>query len=149
MIEKFRKECLITHNYYRSLHEAPPLNWSPVLAAEAQKWAERLARTDSFKHSGDKDRGENLAFVWGSELTPMKATEMWYDEVKDYDFSSPGFASNTGHFTQVVWVGTEQFGMAKAVGEDGTQVIVGRYYPPGNIVGSFRENVKPNKFSRR
>ena len=79
----------------------------------------------------------------------MKATEMWYDEVKEYDFSSPGFSSTTGHFTQVVWVGTEQFGMAKAVGEDGTQIMVGRYYPPGNIVGTFRENVKPNKFGRR
>ena len=24
-----------------------------------------------------------------------------YNEIKDYDFDDPGFASNTGHFTQV------------------------------------------------
>ena len=37
----------------------------------------------------------------GSELTGQKTVDMWYEEVKDYNFSRPGFSSKTGHFTQV------------------------------------------------
>ncbi|EDO34556.1 predicted protein, partial [Nematostella vectensis] len=141
--EKFKSECVISHNYYRSLHDAPPLNWSPMLAAEAQNWAEKLARSGSFRRSGDKDRGENLAFAFGLELSGRDAVDTWYEELIDYDYEYPGFTSHTGNFSQLVWVGSQEFGMGKAVGEDGSCVVVGRYYPPGNIVGQFQENVKP------
>lgn len=67
---------------------------------------------------------------------------MWYDEVQDYDFDSPGFSSDTGHFTQLVWVGTEEFGMGMAVARDGRNIVVGKYFPSGNIVGQFKENVR-------
>lgn len=30
-----------------------------------------------------------------------QAVEMWYGEIKDYDYSNPGFSAGTGHFTQV------------------------------------------------
>lgn len=42
----------------------------------------------------------NCLFI-GSELTGQKTVDMWYEEVKDYNFSRPGFSSKTGHFTQV------------------------------------------------
>ena len=39
------------------------------------------------------------------EATPAAACKMssylWYDEIKDYNYAKPGFAMNTGHFTQV------------------------------------------------
>ena len=38
----------------------------------------------------------------GKELTGGGATNMWYDEIKDYNFNKQsGFNSKTGHFTQV------------------------------------------------
>ena len=37
----------------------------------------------------------------GTELTGKYATDMWYEEIKDYNFNNPGFKSGTGHFTQV------------------------------------------------
>ena len=40
-------------------------------------------------------------FLQGAELTGEKATTMWYDEVKDYDYNKATFNSKTGHFTQV------------------------------------------------
>ena len=141
--EKFKTECVISHNYYRTFHNAPALRWSPLLAAEAQNYAERLAKTDSLTHSGQKDRGENLAYTWDSPLSARGAIDMWYDEVQDYDFDNPGFTSDTGHFAQLVWVGTEEFGMGMAVAPDGRNIVVARYVPPGNIVGQFKENVRP------
>lgn len=145
--EKFKTECAISHNYYRTFHNAPPLRWSPLLAAEAQNYAERLVKTDSLTHSGQKDRGENLAYTWDSPLSARGAVDMWYDEVQDYDFECPGYTSDTGHFTQLVWVGTEEFGMGMAVAPDGRNVVVGRYFPPGNIVGQFKENVRPREIA--
>ena len=67
---------------------------------------------------------------------------MWYDEIKDYNFSKPGFSSNTGHFTQVVWVDSVELGVGKATSKNGMQFVVARYYPPGNILGRFPDNVK-------
>lgn len=145
--EKFKTECVISHNYYRTFHNAPPLRWSPLLAAEAQNYADRLIKTGSLTHSGQKDRGENLAYTWDSPLSARGAVDLWYDEVQEYDFDCPGYTSNTGHFTQLVWVGTEEFGMGMAVASDGRHVVVGRYYPPGNIVGQFRANVHPREIA--
>jgi hypothetical protein len=40
---------------------------------------------------------------------------MWYNEVKDYNFNNPGFGGSTGHFTQLVWVGTTELGCGVAI----------------------------------
>jgi len=53
----------------------------------------------------------------------------------------------TGHFTQVVWDGSTELGIARAQGmKDGwyTTYVVARYGPPGNMQGDFPDNVKPN-----
>ncbi|XP_048580166.1 Golgi-associated plant pathogenesis-related protein 1 isoform X2 [Nematostella vectensis] len=68
---------------------------------------------------------------------------MWYDEIQKYRFNNPGFSSGTGHFTQVVWVGSQEMGVAKAVSKNGAHYAVARYYPAGNVIGQFPENVKP------
>ena len=78
-------------------------------------------------------------------MSVRQAVDTWYDEVYEYDFSCPGFASNTGRFTQLMWAGSEEVGMGEAVAEDGTRVIVSRYFPPGNIVGQFQENIRPRE----
>ena len=76
---------------------------------------------------------------------------MWYEEIKDYSFRNPGFSSGTGHFTQVIWIDSVEMGVAKATNAKGTQFVVARYNPPGNVLGSFPENVKPkgSKISER
>ena len=76
-------------------------------------------------------------------MTGQRAVDMWYEEIKDYSFGNPGFASGTGHFTQVVWIGSQEMGVAKASNANGTQFVVARYSPAGNVLGRFPENVKP------
>jgi len=68
---------------------------------------------------------------------------MWYDEIKDYNFKNPGNFGGTGHFTQVVWAGSLEMGVAKAGEDTGSQYVVARYSPPGNVMGQYQENVHP------
>ena len=43
-----------------------------------------------------------LNYFTGKDLSGGDATNMWYSEIKDYNFNRPGtFNSKTGHFTQV------------------------------------------------
>jgi len=50
----------------------------------------------------------------------------------------------TGHFTQLVWKGSKQLGVGIAFANGGkTAVVVANYYPPGNYLGQFPQNVFP------
>lgn len=55
---------------------------------------------------------------------------MWYNEVKDYDYSKPGFSMKTGHFTQVVWKGTKRVGCGRTAC-NGHPLITCEYAPAG------------------
>ncbi|KAG9342198.1 hypothetical protein JZ751_016700 [Albula glossodonta] len=90
------------------------------------------------------ENGENIYNFWSSapkQLTGKEAVDSWYSEIKDYNFRKPGFNSNTGHFTQVVWKSSKEVGVGLAT--DGNIVfVVGQYSPKGNITnaGYFEEN---------
>lgn len=58
-------------------------------------WADNLKDLGKLQHA-DSDDGENLAFA-SPELTAQGAADMWYKEIKDYDFKNPGFTSGTGN----------------------------------------------------
>ena len=61
-------------------------------------------------------------------------------QVKYYNYSCGGFASNTGHFTQVVWAETTHVGVSvSACGN----YIFANYFPAGNMQGQFQNNVFP------
>lgn len=142
----FEAEFLQVHNAYRKQHGAPPLTINKNLCRSAQQWAEHLLSIKTLKHS-KKNYGENLYYAWSSankKLTGHEAVDSWYSEIKDYNFSRPGFSSNTGHFTQVVWKDTEELGIGLAT-DGNTIFVVGQYQPAGNITnaGYFEKNVLP------
>lgn len=101
-LKEFHEECLAVHNEYRLRHGAAPLQWSAELAWEAQQWAENLARSGELRHNDDDTVGENLAGMMGGELTGRETTDMWYEEIEDYDFDNSGYSEDTSNFTQVV-----------------------------------------------
>ncbi|XP_023696397.1 Golgi-associated plant pathogenesis-related protein 1 [Paramormyrops kingsleyae] len=140
----FKQEFLDAHNAYREKHGAPDLTMSAKLCSSAQKWADHLLTTKNLQHS-NTNYGENLYYSWSSaqkELSGNEAVDTWYNEIKDYNFSNPGFSSATGHFTQVVWNTSEEVGVGLAT--DGNYFfVVGQYNPAGNMAGSFEENVQP------
>ncbi|XP_061527132.1 Golgi-associated plant pathogenesis-related protein 1-like [Phycodurus eques] len=142
----FQREFLETHNAYRAQHNTPPMTLNNELNAAAHEWAHRLLTLGAAQHSDSND-GENIYFKWSSvpiKLTGKEAVDSWYGEVQQYNWRNPGFQSNTGHFTQVVWKASTQLGVGMAT--DGNKVfVVGQYRPAGNISMSqnFRENVLP------
>ena len=137
----FKQELLQAHNAYRAKHHAPSLQFSSKAASQAQKWANHLARGGgTLEHGGHDGMGQNLAYKSGAEFTAQEVADMWYKEVQNYNFSSPGFANNTGHFTQLVWKGTTHVGVGKAV-RGKTTFVVANYTPPGNVAGQYEQNV--------
>lgn len=145
--DNFSQDLIREHNSLRRKHQASTLSWSGDAARIAQRWADHLASTGRLEHGPNdelkqRDLGQNLAFISGGTLTAKKVADMWYDEIKSYDFNNPGFATNTGHFTQLVWRGTKQIGVGRA--SKGQAVfVVANYYPAGNVLGNFEDNVKP------
>ncbi|KAJ8384872.1 hypothetical protein AAFF_G00196800 [Aldrovandia affinis] len=142
----FETEFVDTHNAYRRKHGAPPLTLSQDLCRSAQSWADHLLSIKMMKHS-QTGVGENLYYAWSSnlnKLTGKEAVDSWYSEVKDYNFSKPGFNSKTGHFTQVVWKSSEEIGVGLAT-DGNTVYVVGQYSPAGNTAnkGYFEKNVLP------
>ena len=142
---EFQKSALDAHNKYRAKHHVGKLVLNQELCDIAQKYAEQLARTGNFAHSngsfhGD-NMGENLFACYGMKITGKMMTDDWYNEVQQYNFSRPGFTSGTGHFTQVVWKGSKQVGFGYAQARDGYYYGVANYYPAGNFIGEFEDNV--------
>lgn len=140
-------ELLEAHNKYRALHGVPPVTWSDQIANEAQQFAAELARTGNLGHANKEVRkyqGENICRM-SQHYKPTDAISFWYAEVDKYDFASPGFSVENGHFTQVVWQKTREIGVGCARSEDtdGLTYMVARYWPPGNVTDAFEQNVLP------
>lgn len=142
----FEVECLTAHNNYRSLHGAPKLTLNRNLCQFAGEWAQKLLAAGAMKHRSNNEFGENLFAKWGSgssfKTDGAEAVKAWYDEIQLYNFNKPGFSSGTGHFTQVVWMGSRELGVAVAQ-KNGAIFVVANYDPPGNFMGQFPANVKP------
>lgn len=124
------KAATLLHNKARAEVGVRPLVWSNKLARFAQNWADHLASSGEFQHSNGP-YGENLA--GGSTLE--KALGSWLSEKQDYRPGDKGERwSKTGHYTQIVWGDTREFGCGKAQGTDYV-IWVCEYDPPGNMAG--------------
>ncbi|MCQ2816877.1 MAG: CAP domain-containing protein [archaeon] len=138
------QDCLNAHNEYRKKHHSPPLELNSELSKIAKSYAQKLAATNSFQHSKNKwngkDLGENLFMCKGYSVTGENMTTDWYNEINDWTYGND-FTSGTGHFTQVVWKDTKLLGVGVAQAKDGSWYGVCNYYPPGNYLGKFNENV--------
>ena len=142
-------EMVTAHNKYRSIVGAPALTWSATLAKTAQAYADKLKSNQVCKpiHSHAEGLGENL--YWASAIfysngtsklqavTPTQVTDSWGSEKNNYSYVTNTCATGKvcGHYTQVSWKATTQFGCGYAVCTDYTQVWVCNYSPAGNLVG--------------
>ncbi len=121
------------------LYSGSALTWSNALAQSAQNYADILAANGEFDHS-HWGYGENL-YAATFSATYTNAIDSWYAEKGDYDYAgnscTPG--AQCGHYTQLIWRDTTEFGCAKAIYKTGQYtgwtVVVCQYNPPGNYTG--------------
>ncbi|BAO37689.1 SCP super family [Kluyveromyces marxianus] len=158
-----RAAVLDTHNSLRARHQdTGSLVWNDDLAAYAYNYAQSLKGGDSdpcnyvLKHSGGQ-YGENLAA--GTNSSPADLVNLWYDEIKYYDYNNvTGIEHDgheVGHFTQLVWASSTDLGCSVERCTNGAVYLICEYSPAGNIyvVGEgvtdhymlYEQNVKPLK----
>jgi uncharacterized protein YkwD len=143
---EFALEALEEHNYLRSLHNTAPLILNQNLNLIAQKNINYLAENNLFTHFNSEYNGqilgENLYMCQGFKINGKIMTDNWYKEGKNYDYNGD-YKINTGQFTQLLWKNTNECGFAFKEGKNGIYYGIGLYYPPGNFLGEFKDNVKP------
>lgn len=148
--EEFIREALEAHNEYRQMHCTPALEHNEELSKLAFEWAKKIAKKDKLEHNSIKYKndnlGENLAMWYkhgAQKFDGNEASKQWYEEIEHYNYGKPEFSIKTGNFTQLVWKNTKEVGFGVAVASNGYFYAVAYYYPPGNIISEFRNNVLP------
>lgn len=144
--ESLKREALESHNHYRRYHGAKDLVWDDALAESAQQYADQCY----FEHS-NTPYGENLGL---GQHNMTSLISQFYDEYRLYDFNYPVYSPETGHFTQVIWSGTDKIGCGVSLCAEGmkdrngpiqnklTKNWVCHYSPPGNFRGQFSYHVR-------
>lgn len=124
------------HNFWRADVGVSAVGYSDDLAAVANNWAIQLKKDGcAFKHSQNA-YGENLFKGTVGYYTAADAVDSWASEKADYDYKSNKCEDGKvcGHYTQIIWQKTSQFGCAKTIC-DGSVTWVCNYSPAGNYVG--------------
>ncbi|KAF8567592.1 hypothetical protein P879_02275 [Paragonimus westermani] len=164
--EEFVNSVVRAHNVYRQLHGASELKLDPQLCQMAQDWADQLVSQPYLSNSGSTYHGirlgENVFSRWSNAsalVTGQEVIDHWYQESSKYKFNTePASIQGIGGFTQMIWASSQRLGVGiatqlkkdtRGAGDGpGTQaptkfVVVCHYYPPGNVTGQFKNNVKP------
>lgn len=134
---------LSSHNLERLVRGARPLTWSSSLASKAEEWANSC----QFRHSDgvliDEPYGENIVAASG-RFTVESAVKTFID-TKPQSSSEPFY----NQWTQVVWKDTKELGCAVSTCNNifepaygPATMMVCLYYPAGNVVGEFKDNVE-------
>jgi hypothetical protein len=156
------REVLDIHNRERALVGFPTLKWSDSLAAEAQRWADYLGTLGIVcgpqgcqppAPHGASNENIALGYVFPAEFgrtSPAEYAQRWADEKVQYNAGQRS-GLGIGHYTAMVWKSTSEVGcgfFAGAVPNElgvggGTDFLVCRYNPPGNIASQAPSNL-PN-----
>lgn len=139
----FAQRLLAAHNIERERVGVPDLAWSGRLAAEAQPWADALARRGRLEHTTREARnsaGENLWMSAPGWFAPEAMIGAFVGEGRNFrpgkfpNVSATGNWFAVGHYTQLIWPETREVGCA--IGTSSShEVLVCRYWPSGNIIG--------------
>lgn len=137
-------DILQAHNTHRVTHSAPGLTWSNDLASIAQSIAIKCVYGHDTA-TGGGGYGQNIgAGAPDSEVPSMISDQMYGNEVNLY----PGYGKEPdmtnfakwGHFSQIVWLATEEVGCYTQYCENGLSGTSGNispyftvcnYKPPG------------------
>ncbi|XP_050535875.1 uncharacterized protein LOC126902530 isoform X2 [Daktulosphaira vitifoliae] len=151
-VEGIRKEILLATNNYRESHQCDDLLIDKEINDYAQQWSNYLTTSYTFQHREQPRKyGENLFKVFSnySINIGLEAVKSWYNEIlidEGYKFNGDEkemSKQSSLHFTQLIWRSSKKMGVGVSKSKDGWYNIVVNYWPPGNIINMFKENVFP------
>ncbi|KAK0709952.1 CAP domain-containing protein, partial [Lasiosphaeria miniovina] len=137
--DAFTSAILNSTNFFRAAHNANDVTYNATLARFAADYLDTAANCPAFEHSGGP-YGENLA-LGCSDV--QGCVDMWGNERDLYNFADPGFGHDTGHFTQLVWKNTTDVGCSRRLCGATGWYLVCEYFPRGNVMGQFGDEVNP------
>ncbi|KAF2097607.1 PR-1-like protein [Rhizodiscina lignyota] len=157
------------HNIHRANHSADNMEWDQSLADTALA----IAQSCNYAHNVDMNGGgygQNIAAGAPSDNISSIITDHFYNDeapyfIPFYNQATPSDMSDAmfdkyGHFTQIVWKGSNKVGCAtydcsghgngpNGLGSVAANVppyfTVCNYGPPGNYLGEFNTNVSPGE----
>ena len=140
--EKTAARALEIHNKKRKQHGCSDLILNVELNKLAQDYAERLSQKKAPKIPIYKGifLGENRYIYKGKMFDVEDMCNEWYNEIKLYDQNTNEYEKNTSHFTQMIWKNTKDVGFG-FIRKREYCYAVAFYYPPGNTLGEYKENV--------
>ena len=159
LLANLRSAALTRINFYRYLHQAPPVQLDDDLNVIAQAHSDYMASTMNWGHSQEATNGlygENI-YMMGAGPAPIQynlnAVESWYDEVHNYNFTD-GTSTNggmIGHFTAMMWDDVEEIGLGYSAFKIpyNEQIDIVYVYvtlnlsPTPNILGTYPDHVHP------
>lgn len=159
----FVSDVTAAHNAVRARVGVPNLRWNVQLEKLANDYVHTLVDGGCYiSHSSTGYRwseagfqyvGENLYKVINMAPTGVDVVDAWYAEIDDYTYGPVGSSCvkercagrtsppcSMGHFTQVMWQSSTDFGCArqKCAGQSQeTYIVVCHYGEGGNIVGEI------------
>lgn len=140
----FPQRVLALHNAARARAGVPLLQWDNQLGKEAAQYAVQLALTGRFEHASSRIRrgsGENLWMGTRGAFSVDSMVGNWENEKRNFAagvfprVSRRGSWHDVGHYTQMIWPGTQRVGCALATNA-WADYLVCRYFPAGNVMGA-------------
>ena len=137
------ERIVAAHNMERSTFRIAPLRWDNRLAAQAASYARWLAGSGLFRHSDRRSRGGAGENLWMGTSGAYSIEQMIAGWTSERRMFIPGIFPNVsrtrswhdvGHYSQMIWPTTTVVGCGLANGR-GTDVLVCRYGPAGNVDG--------------
>lgn len=138
-----QKRWLDAHNKYRATYKVEPLVWNDRLTPAAKSEVSPCV----WEHTKGGAYGENIAAGQADIESVVSDWVIGPGEKSVYNPSNPIFS----HFTQVVWASTKSISCArtscnsmKGISLPQSPILFWacEYFPPGNVIGQFGENVK-------
>lgn len=139
-LDQVENRLLAAHNVEREAFDVKPLRWNRKLAADAARWARKLAEANMLAHAAQSGQGENLWAGSSGIFSPEEMVGLWAAEKQNFQYgvfpdnSRTGDLADVGHYTQIIWANTREVGCAIARG-DYADFLVCRYSNGGNVLG--------------
>ena len=143
-LDSYKFSMLKLHNDLRQKYKSLELKENKKLDEIASTYAEFLVNNKNANkiniYNGEI-LGENI--IISETKSPEEVFNQLLVENEDYDFKENKFSKKTAHFTQIIWKNTTDIGCGFWADKENKKFYtVLLYYPSGNVLGKFPENIK-------